>query len=65
MGISLVDEYRGTEWMILYCNLGGTVDGRNPANHLGCVKPHEEWDKVPMNWWKLYCQAAAFSACGV
>ena len=21
-----------------------TVDGRNPANHLGCIKPYEEWD---------------------
>ena len=24
-----------------------TVDGRNPANHLGCKKPCKQWDKLP------------------
>ena len=24
-----------------------TVDGRNPANHLGCTKPCKWWDKPP------------------
>jgi len=24
-----------------------TVDGRNPANHLGCIKPGKYWDKLP------------------
>ena len=24
-----------------------TVDGRNPANHLGCLKPCKQWDKLP------------------
>ena len=27
-----------------------TVDGRNPANHLGCIKPYGCWDKLPINW---------------
>ena len=27
-----------------------TVDGRNPANHLGCRKPCEYLDKLPINW---------------
>ena len=30
--------------------LRNTVDGRNPANHLGCVKPCQWWDKLPVNW---------------
>ena len=24
-----------------------TVDGWNLANHLGCMKPYEQWDKLP------------------
>ncbi len=24
-----------------------TVDGRNPANHLGCKKPCKYWDELP------------------
>ena len=24
-----------------------TVDGGNPVDHLGCIKPCEEWDKLP------------------
>ena len=27
-----------------------TVDGRNPANHLGCIEPCKYWDKLPINW---------------
>ena len=27
--------------------IGDTVDGRNPANHLGCRKPCIQWDKLP------------------
>ena len=27
-----------------------TVDGRNPANHLGCIKPCKYRDKLPINW---------------
>ena len=30
--------------------LRNTVDGRHPANHLGCVKPCQWWDKLPVNW---------------
>ena len=24
-----------------------TVGGTNPANHLRCIKPRKEWDKLP------------------
>ena len=24
-----------------------TVDGRNPANHLGCIKACKSWDNLP------------------
>ena len=24
-----------------------TVDGRNPGNHPGCIKPCKQWDKLP------------------
>ena len=34
-------------------NIGNTVDGRNPANHLGCIKPCKEWDKPPINWCRI------------
>ena len=27
--------------------ISDTVDGRNPANHLGCRKPCKKWDKLP------------------
>ena len=27
-----------------------TVDGRNPANHLVCIKPWKSWDKLHINW---------------
>ena len=30
---------------VLY--VGDTVDGRNPVNHLGCLKPWKSWDKLP------------------
>jgi len=29
------------------CVVTPTVDGRNPANHLGCIKPCKEWEKLP------------------
>ena len=28
-----------------------TVDGRNPANHLGCMKLYKHWNRLPnLNW---------------
>ena len=33
----------------LTTNPSYTVDGRNPANHLGCIKPCNYWDKLPIN----------------
>ena len=30
-----------------------TVDGWNPANHLGCMKPYKEWVKLPINWCRI------------
>ena len=30
-----------------------TVDGRNPANHLGCVISCKWWNKLPINWCKI------------
>ena len=32
---------------------GDTVDGKNPANHLGCMKPCKSWDKLPINWCRI------------
>ena len=26
---------------------------RNPANHLGCIKPGKWWDKLPINWCRI------------
>ena len=26
---------------------------RNPANHLGCIKPCKYWDKLPINWCRI------------
>ena len=30
-----------------------TVDGKHPANHLGCIKPCKQWDKLPVNWCRV------------
>ena len=32
---------------------GHTVDGRNPANQLGCKKHCKYWGKLPINWCRI------------
>ena len=38
-------------WM--HEELAHTVDGRNPANNLRCIKPWKYWDKLPINWCRI------------
>ena len=47
-GYSSAVEPRGTSWES--CD---TVDGRNPANHQGCMKPYKQWEKLPINWCRI------------
>ena len=30
-----------------------SVDGRNPANHLGCIKPSKQSDILHTNWCRI------------
>jgi len=30
-----------------------TVDGRNPAKHLGGIKACKSWDKLPIKWCRI------------
>ena len=42
-----------------------TVDGRNPANHQGCTKPCDWWDKLPTStgWMDLFHQQYPVTCC--
>ena len=35
------------DWYIYLHPMDPTVDGRNPANHLGSIRPCRQWDKLP------------------
>ena len=41
--------------------LRNTVDGRNPAHHLGCVKPCQCWDKFFCHLWVDRCRISSNS----
>ena len=44
---------KGISFASAHCKSFPSVDGRNPANHLGCTKPCKSWDKLSINWWRI------------
>ena len=43
-----------------------TVDGRNLANHLGCIKPCKSWEETTnLNWWlpDVWTNSISFRGC--
>ena len=58
-GWTLVSFLKHCPWDIY-----DTVDGRNLANHLGCIKPFEYWDIYHINWLAGFLNHQPYEAGG-